>query len=60
MFIVLLTTLVKTSSHAKGVSLSNQKCEVQPTTINFHPKGYTQESYFQESIYYPFVVNLDI
>ena len=54
MFIVLLTTLVKASSHTKGVSLSNQKCEVQPTTINFHSNGYTQESY-----YYPFVVNLD-
>lgn len=54
MFIVLLTTLVKASSHTKGASLSNQKCEVQPTTINFHPNGYTQESY-----YYPFVVNLD-
>ena len=33
MFIVLLTRLVNTSSHTKCISLSSQKCEIQPTYI---------------------------
>ena len=35
--IVLLTSLVDASSHTKYVSLSNQKCETQPTLISLHP-----------------------
>ena len=37
MFIVLLTSIAKASYHAKCISLSNQKCKIQPTVINFHP-----------------------
>ena len=33
----LLTGPVNTSNHTKFVSLSNQKCEIQPTFINLHP-----------------------
>ena len=42
MFIVLLITLVNASSHAKCVSLSNQKCKIQPTVINLHPNEHNQ------------------
>ena len=48
------TSLVNTSSHTKCVSLSNQKCEIQPTLINLHPNEYSQELH-----YYPFAVKLD-
>ena len=48
MFIVVL------SNHTKCVSLSNQKCEIQPTLINLYPNEYNQELR-----YYPFVVKLD-
>ena len=44
MFIVLLTSIVNTSNYTKYVSLSNQKCKIQPTLINLHPnavKNYT-------------------
>ena len=41
-FIVLLTILVNASSHAKCVSLSNQKCKIQPTLINLHPNECNQ------------------
>ena len=34
MFIVLLTNIVNASNHTKYVSLSNQKCKIQPTLIN--------------------------
>ena len=60
MFIVLVTSLINTSSivntsnHTKCVSLSNKKCEVQPTFVNLHPNEYSQESH-----YYPFAVQLD-
>ena len=37
MFIVLLVSIINASTHTKCVSLSNQKCEIQPTLINFHP-----------------------
>ena len=37
MFIVLLARIVNASNHTKCVSLSNQKCEIQPTPINLHP-----------------------
>ena len=55
MFIDLLTSLVVNSySRTKFVSLSNQKCEIQPTFINLHPNEYSQEFH-----YYPFTVKLD-
>ena len=41
-FIGLLTSIVNASSHKKCVSLSNQKCDIQPTLINLHPSVYTQ------------------
>ena len=54
MFIVLLTKIVNASNHTKCVSLSNQKCKMQPTRINLHLNEYSQELH-----YYPFVVKLD-
>ena len=33
-FIALLTGLVNGSNHTRCVSLSNQKCEIQPALIN--------------------------
>ena len=54
MFIALLNNIVNASKHTKCVSLSNQKCEIQPTLINLHPHEYNQEFY-----YYPFPVKLD-
>ena len=53
-FIGLLTGLVNGSSHTKCVSLSNQKCMIQPTLINLHLNEYSQEFH-----YYPFAVKLD-
>ena len=42
MFIILLTSLVNASSHTKCVSLSNQKCEIQPTlTVKNTVKNFT-------------------
>ena len=52
-FIGLLTSIVNASSHTKCVSLSNQKCQIQPTRINLHHNKYSQELH-----YYPFVINL--
>ena len=54
MFIGILTGLVSASNHTKYVSLSNQKCEIQPAFINLHPNKYSQE--FQ---CYPSTVKLD-
>ena len=54
MFIGSLTSIVSVSNHTKCISLSNTKCEIQPTFINLYPNGYGQESY-----YYPFTVKLD-
>ena len=54
MFFVFLTSLVNASSHTKCISLSNQKCKIQPTVINLHPNEYSQELH-----YYPFAVKLD-
>ena len=54
MFIVLITNIVNASNHMKCVSLSNQKCEIQPTLINLHPNEYNQELH-----YYPFAVKID-
>ena len=53
-FIGLLTGIVSASNHTKYVSLSNQKCMIQPTLINWHPNKYSQEFH-----YYPFVSKLD-
>ena len=53
-FIGLLTGIVSASNHTKCVSLSNQKCMIQPTPINLHPTKYSQEFHF-----YPFLVKLD-
>ena len=36
------------------ISLSNEKCMIQPTLINLHANEYSQEFY-----YYPFSVKLD-
>ena len=36
------------------MSLSNHKCEIQPTLINLHPN-----EYIQEFNYYPFAIKLD-
>ena len=55
LFIGFLTSvLVNASSHTKCVSLSNQKCKIQPTLINLHPNKYSQEIH-----YYLFGVKLD-
>ena len=51
-FIGLLTGLVNGSNHTKCVSLSNQKCMIQPTFINLHPNEYSQEFH-----YYSFALN---
>ena len=32
----LLISIVSASKHTKCVSLSNQKCKIQPTLINLH------------------------
>ena len=51
MFIVLLASIVSCSTLLLCMSLSNQKCEIQPTLINLHPNKYNQELH-----YYPFAV----
>ena len=53
-FIVSLFSIVNASNHTKCVSLSNQKCIIQPTLINLHPNEYSKEFH-----YYPFTVKLD-
>ena len=53
-FIGLLTGLVNGSNHTKCISLSNQKCMIEPTLINLHPNEYSQEFH-----YYSFAVTLD-
>ena len=54
MFIALLFSINNVFNHEKYISLSNQKCETQPTLINLHPNEYSQEFH-----YYPFAVKLD-
>ena len=54
MFIGLFTGLVIGSNRRKCVSLSNQKCIIQPTLFILHPNEYNQELN-----YYPFAVKLD-
>ena len=41
-FIKLLTSIVNFSYHTKHLSLSNQKCTIQPILLNLHPSDYTQ------------------
>ena len=41
-FIRLLTSIVNPSIHTKCVSLSNQKCKIQPTFIKLQPNKYIQ------------------
>ena len=53
-FIGLLTGIFSTSVYTICVSLSDQKCEIQPNLINLHPNEYNQELH-----YYPFSVKLD-
>ena len=53
-FIRLIATKVNASNPTKCVSLSNQKCTIQPSLINLHPNEYTQKL-----CHYPFAVNLD-
>ena len=36
-FVGLLTGILSASNHTKCMSLSNQKCMIQPTVINLHP-----------------------
>ena len=54
MFIVSLTNIVNGSNYTKWVSLSNQKCMIQPTVINLHYNECSQEFH-----YYLFAVKLD-
>ena len=54
MFVLLLIRIVKASNHAKIFSLSNQKCNIQPTVIDLHPNDYSQEFH-----YYSFAFKLD-
>ena len=37
MLIGLINGLVNKSNHTKFISLSNQKCDIQPTLTNLHP-----------------------
>ena len=46
MFMGLLISIVNASNHTKCVSLSNQKCMIQPTLINLHPNEYSQKFSF--------------
>ena len=47
-FIGLLTGLVKGSNHTKCVSLSNQKCTIQPAVISLYPNEYSQEFHYYQ------------
>ena len=52
LFIALLANIVNASNRTKCVSLSNQKCEIQPTPINLN-------EYSQELHYYSLAVKFD-
>ena len=54
LFIGLLTSIVNKSNHRECISLSNQKCMIQPTLINLHLNECSQEFH-----YYRFSVKLD-
>ena len=53
-FIGLLTGIVSASNHTMCLSLSNQKCVIQPTLTNLHPNEYSRDFH-----YYPFAAKLD-
>ena len=53
-FIGILTSVSRASNHIKCVSLSNQKCMIQPTLISLHSNEYSQKFH-----YYPFMVKLN-
>ena len=53
-FMGLLISIANASNHTKCVSLSNQKCVIQPTLIYLHPNKYSQEFH-----YYSFAFKLD-
>ena len=53
-FIRLLSSIVNASNPTKCILLSNRKCEIQSTHVNFHPNEYSQKFY-----YYPFSMKLD-
>ena len=53
-FIVLLSNVVSKSNHTNCLSLSNQKCMIQPNLINLRPNEYSQDSH-----YYRFTVKLN-
>ena len=46
MFSALLANIVNGTKHTKHVSLSNQKCEIQPTLINLNPNEYSRELHY--------------
>ena len=51
-FIGLLTGLVNGYNHTKCVSLSNQKCQIQPNLFNLHPNEYSQELHCIHLLHY--------
>ena len=53
-FLGLLISIVNASNHTKCVSLSNQKCIIQPALTNLHSNECSQKLH-----YYPFAVKLD-
>ena len=53
-FLGLLISIVNASNHTKCVSLSNQKCIIQPALTNLHSNEFSQKLH-----YYPFAVKLD-
>ena len=55
MFMRLLISIANASNLTKCLSLSNQKCMIQPTLINLNPNGYSQEFH-----YYPFMAKVAI
>ena len=52
-FIGLLAGIVNKPNHRECISLSNQKCMIEPTLINLHLNECSQEFH-----YYPFSVKL--
>ena len=46
MFIVLSISICNTSNYKKCVSLSNQKCLVQPVLVNLHPNEYSRKLHY--------------
>ena len=46
-FIVSLSNnTVNGSNHTKCISLSNQKCMIQPTLFNLHPNEYNKKFHY--------------